>query len=321
VRDVRAAAAPAIRDQAGAEPLTLHEDRFFSPYPAVRRVARSLYEETRALPLVCPHGHVEPALLAEDAPFPEPTALLLIPDHYIFRMLYSQGVPLEALGVPTIDGSPVETDARKIWRVFASFYYLFRGTPTGIWLDNELHDVFGVRVKLTGETADRVYDEIREKLESPEFRPRALFERFNISVLATTDDPCDDLSAHATLAADPQFRGRVLPTFRPDRYLEPGRLSWPDAVTRLGAVAETDVGTYRGWVAAMENRRAHFRAHGAVSADHAPEDVGTNPLPPTWPSGSIELRSTVARPNRRRPRSAGTCSSKWPGCPVTTDWS
>ena len=164
----------------------LNPDRFFDPEPSVRRIARELYEETCDLPLICPHGHVDPALLADDRPFPEPATLIVVPDQYIIRMLYSQGVPMEALGIASRDGASVERDPRKIWRVFASFYYLFRGTPTGAWIDHELSEVFGVRTRLTGETAQVVYDEIGEKLRSPEFRPRALFERFRIEVLATS---------------------------------------------------------------------------------------------------------------------------------------
>ena len=141
------------RVRAAADPLVLHDDRFFDADPAVRRVARALYDETKALPLVCPHGHVDPRLLADDEPFPEPAALIITPDHYIFRMLYSQGLPMEALGIPTRDGSATEADPRKVWQLFAEHYYLFRGTPTGVWLDHELHDVFGVRTKLTGDTA------------------------------------------------------------------------------------------------------------------------------------------------------------------------
>src|SRR5436305_12387918 len=177
-------------------PLVLNEDRFFDPSPAIRDAARSLYEETRELPLICPHGHVEPSLLADDAAFPEPTALLIVPDHYIFRMLYARGVSMESLGVPTRDGTPVETDPRKIWQRFAEHYYLFRGTPTGAWLDHELHELFHVRVKLDASTADSIYDQIAERLASPEFRPRALFDRFNIEVLATTDKAGDRLASH-----------------------------------------------------------------------------------------------------------------------------
>src|SRR5215831_2830625 len=173
-----------------------HEDRFFDPEPSVRRVARALYEETRGLPIVSPHGHVDPRLLATNTPFPDPASLIVIPDHYILRLLYAHGLALESLGVATRDGGSVETDPRAIWRRFAERYFLFRGTPTGAWLDHELHLVFGIREPLDGDTATRVYDEITEKLASPEFLPRALFERFGIEVLATTDKASDQLEHH-----------------------------------------------------------------------------------------------------------------------------
>ena len=138
---------------ASRQPLALHDDRFFDSDPVIRATARALYDETRDLPLICPHGHVEPAVLADNVAFPEPTALLITPDHYIFRVLYSRGVSMESLGVPTRDGSPVEQDPRRIWQRFAEHYHLFRGTPTGAWFDHELHDLFGVRVKLDGSSA------------------------------------------------------------------------------------------------------------------------------------------------------------------------
>src|SRR5690554_1394098 len=181
------------------EKLELHEDRYFDSDPTLRKIARTLYEGTRDLPIVGPHGHVDPALLAENRPFPEPTALILIPDHYIFRMLYSQGIRLEALGIPTRDGTEVEQDPRAIWQIFAEHWYLFRGTPTGAWLDHEFHEVFGIRQKLGGDTAQEIYDEIAEKLTLPEFMPRALFEQFNIEVLTTTDAATDSLEHHRAI--------------------------------------------------------------------------------------------------------------------------
>jgi glucuronate isomerase len=250
------------------EPLVLHEDRYFDPDPGVRRAARALYEGTRHLPLVCPHGHVDPALLAEDAPFPEPAALLLVPDHYIFRLLYSRGVPMEALGVPARDGTPVERDPRRIWQLFAEHYYLFRGTPTGAWLAHELSEVFGVRVKLTGETAQAVYDEILERLRSPEFRPRALYERFRIEVLATTDAAADPLAHHRAIRAS-GWPGRVIPTFRPDAAFRIAAPGWAGELAALGRAAGMDVGDYAGFVAALEARRAHFRELDATATDHA----------------------------------------------------
>ena len=272
--------APAVAR--AAAPLVLHPDRYFDPDPAIRRVARTLYEEASSLPLICPHGHVDPAILATNAPFPEPTALLLIPDHYIFRMLYSQGIPLDALGVPTIDGSPVETDARKIWRLFASHYYLFRGTPTGIWLDNELHDVFGVRVKLGADTADRVYDEIAEKLESPEFRPRALFERFNIEVLATTDSASDPLAQHRAIRGSGWAYGahRVVPTFRPDALFRIAQPTWPQELAALEAVHGAAIASYDAFVNALAARRAYFKSFGGTATDHAVLEPWTEVQPP-----------------------------------------
>jgi Glucuronate isomerase len=225
---------------ASGRPLRLHADRFFDADPATRRAAREIYEDIRDLPLVCPHGHVDPALLAENSAFPEPTALLIIPDHYIFRMLYSQGVPLEDIGVPTRDGSPVEGDPRKIWQRVADHWYLFRGTPSGAWLAHELHELFGVRQQLDGSTAQRIYDEIAEKLVSPEFRPRALFEQFRIEMIATTDAATDPLTHHRTIRESDWAYGRrrVIPCFRPERCsasrsTRPGRRSFARSSRRV----------------------------------------------------------------------------------------
>jgi glucuronate isomerase len=258
----------AHRSPSTEDALVPHEDRFFDPDPAVRGIARALYEETRRLPLICPHGHVDPALLATDAPFPEPTALLIIPDHYIFRMLYSRGVPMETMGVPTRDGSPVETDPRKIWQTFADHAYLFRGTPTGAWLDHELYDLFGVRVRLNGHTAQRVYDQIAERLQSPEFRPRALFDRFNIEVLATTDAAADPLHHHRAIRQS-GWGGRVIPTFRPDSVLRIAAPGWAEEIGALAAASGKPIDSYAGLIAALEDRRAFFRSLGATATDHA----------------------------------------------------
>ncbi len=254
--------------RAGGEPLVLHEDRYFDPDPAIRRAARELYEGVRDLPLVCPHGHVDPAILADDDAVPEPTALVVIPDHYIFRMLYSQGVSLESLGIPTRDGSPVEQDPRKIWQRFGEHYYLFRGTPTGAWIDHEFAEVFGIRHKLSGATAQRIYDEIDEKLRSPEFRPRALFERFNIEVLATTDAATDPLDHHQKIRAS-GWNGRVVPTFRPDALFRIALPTWTDALAALERVSGRPLGSQEAFVGALAERRAFFKTLGATATDHA----------------------------------------------------
>ena len=246
----------------------LHEHRFFDPEPDVRRVAAELHAETRPLPLVCPHGHVDPALLAENAPFPEPTALIVVPDHYIYRMLYSRGVPLESLGIPTRDGAPVEQDPRRIWQLFADHYHLFRGTPTGAWLDYELADVFGIEERLAGDTGQRIYDELAERLRSPEFLPRALYERFNIEVLATTDRATDSLAHHRAIR-ESGWGGRVVPTFRPDALFRVAATQWNAERAELARVHGAPVLDFNEFREALRARRRYFRDLGATATDHA----------------------------------------------------
>lgn len=256
--------------------LRLHPDRLLPTAPEVRSIARRLYDEVRALPILSPHGHVEARLLLDDEPFADPTSLLVTPDHYVTRLLHASGVPLDRLGVGQ---GPMDPDsARAAWRLLCENWSVYRGTPVRYWLESALVDVFGLSLRPSAETADELYDGISAHLADPRFLPRALFDRFGIEVLATTDDPTDDLAAHAALRDDPTFTGRVVPTFRPDRYLEAGRPQWARDVLRLGVVAGVDTGTYAGWVAAMENRRAYFRSHGGVSTDHSHEDVGTEAL-------------------------------------------
>ena len=265
--------------RAGSPPaLTLHDDRFFDPDSSVRRIARSLYEETRSLPLICPHGHIDPRLLAEDTAFPEPAALLITPDHYILRMLYSQGVSLEELGIPTRDAATSTADPRRVWELFAAHYSLFRGTPTGVWLDYELHELFGVRVKLGRATAQRIYDEIQEKLRSPEFRPRALFRRFNIELLATTDAATDPLEYHRALR-ESSWLGRVIPTFRPDALFRIALPGWRAELTKLEALHGRTIDSHAEFIRALEGRRAYFRTMGATATDHAVAEPYTERLP------------------------------------------
>jgi glucuronate isomerase len=259
-----------------AAPLVRSLDRLLPAEPGVRAVARRLYEAVRALPILSPHGHVDARLLADDVPFGDPATLFVTPDHYVTRLLHAGGIPLADLGVGR--GELSEDESRRVWRRLCENWHLFRGTPSRYWLEESLASVFDVTVSPSPATADAIYDQVAERLAKDAYRPRALFERFGIEVLATTDDPCDDLAAHAALAADGAFPGRVLPTFRPDRYLEVPAPGWADAVARLGEVSGADTGSYAGWVVAMEERRAYFRAHGATSADHSHEDVGTEPL-------------------------------------------
>ncbi len=255
--------------------MNLPQDRFFHPDPAQRRAARELYEAVTDLPLVCPHGHVDPRLLADpDASFGTPAELLIIPDHYVFRMLYSQGIPLEALGIPRRDGGPVEQDHRKIWQTFADNFFLFRGTPTGIWLAQEIAEVFGVREKLTSSTAQSLYDQIEAKLATPEFRPRALFERFQIEVLCTTDAATDSLQHHQAIQAS-AWTGKVLPTFRPDAVVNLLAPDWPEQIGALSHSSGIHIHSFSTFVDALEERRSFFVSMGATATDLSVESVFT----------------------------------------------
>jgi len=250
--------------------MVLHEDRFFDPDPAVRRVARELYEETRRLPIVSPHGHVDPRILATNEPFAEPAALIVQPDHYILRMLYSRGIPLERL----LQGEP-----RAVWRLFAEQYFLFRGTPTGAWLDHELHEVLGVSAPLSAETAERSYDEIMARLAGPDFRPRALFERFDIEVLATTDAASDPLRHHCAIK-ESRWKGRVIPCFRPDAVFKIAAPGWAQELEKLGREHGAPLVDYAEFLRALEDRRTFFKQMGATATDHAVLEPYTTWLSP-----------------------------------------
>jgi glucuronate isomerase len=246
----------------------LHPHRYFDPDPETRRVAAALYARVADLPLVCPHGHVDPALLARNERFPDPASLLVIPDHYVTRMLYSQGIPLERLGIPTRDGTPVEDDPRKVWQLFAEHFHLFRATPTGAWLRHELEDVFGITDPLDRAHADGIYDAIQATLDDPGFLPRALFDRFNIEVLCTTDAAGDSLEHHQALR-DSGWAGTIRPTFRPDIAVTLTHASWQAEIDRISAASGIEVRNYDTFIQALEQRRAFFKSMGATATDHA----------------------------------------------------
>lgn len=256
--------------------LELHPDRLFPADPGVRDIARRLHDSVKDLPIISPHGHVPPEWLADDTPFSDPTTLLITPDHYVNRLMHSHGVELSQLGVNQAQFS--DEQKREAFRTLCSHWHIYRGTPVKYWFEHTFAEVFGITAKPSAETADRIYDQIAEALTTPEFTPRALYHKFNIEVMATTDDPCDDLAKHKQLIDDPSWDGRVLPAFRPDKYLEPARPDWNELTDRLGEVSGQDVDTYAGWVAAMENRRTYFKEHGATSTDHSHADARTDVL-------------------------------------------
>ncbi|MGI9156698.1 MAG: glucuronate isomerase [Marmoricola sp.] len=253
-----------------------HPDRLLPSDSGLRDIARRLYRATRDLPIISPHGHVPARLLFDDLPFRDPASLFVTPDHYVTRLLHANGVSLFDLGVGR--GPLSEPESRAVWRLVCESWSVFRGTPVRYWLESELHDIFDVTERPSAKSADAVYDQVADCLGRPEFRPRALFERFGIEVLATTDDPADDLDAHRQLAATDGWTARVAPTFRPDRYLEAGRPGWRASVDRLGEVAEVETGDYAGYLLALEERRRYFVEHGAFSADHGHQDASAAPM-------------------------------------------
>lgn len=245
----------------------LHDDRFFDSNPVIRSIARELYYSVKNLPIISPHGHVDPYIFVDNAPFPNPTQLFIIPDHYVFRMLYSQGIPMERLGIPSINGTPVEKDPVKIWELFCENYYLFNGTPSGVWLDYEFNIVFGIKEKPDAENAIRIYDELSEKINSPEFLPRSLFERFNIEALSTTDAATDSLEPHKKIK-ESGWKGKIIPAFRPDGVTDLSNRYWKENIKKLGAIVGYDISSYSKFVQALEERREFFIKVGATSTDH-----------------------------------------------------
>lgn len=258
----------------------LPANRYFDPDPTQRQMARELYKSVVDHPFVCPHGHVDPALFAHpEATLGTPTEMLIIPDHYVFRMLYSQGISLESLGIAPLNGGTSETDHRKIWQSFAENFYLFRGTPTGLWMAYMFKQVFGVKKKLTGATAQAIYDQIEAKTASPDFRPRALFDRMNIEVLCTTDFATDSLAHHQTIR-NSGWGGDIRPTFRPDDVIHLGRHGWRERIDRLSELTGIEVNSYTALIQALEERRDFFKSLGAVATDSDGTSLTTGELSP-----------------------------------------
>jgi glucuronate isomerase len=258
----------------------LSDDRLFPPEPSVRSIAKRLYAEVRSLPIISPHGHTDPAWFAQNEAFRDPSSLFIVPDHYVYRMLYSQGVALESLGIPRVDGSPVEQDPRKIWRLLARNWHLFRGTPSRMWLTHALSEVFGVDETLEPASADRVYDRIADCLGRPEFSPRALFDRFRIEVLATTESPLDLLPHHRAIRQS-GWGGRVITTFRPDPVVDPEYEGFAGNVAKLGEITGHDTHTWEGYLAALADRRRYFASLGATATDHGHPTAATFDLSPS----------------------------------------
>ncbi|MDQ0680220.1 glucuronate isomerase [Arthrobacter pascens] len=247
-----------------SQSIAANPDRLLPADPGTRSIARDLLQRVQDLPIISPHGHVDAAVIEHNTPFPDPAALLVSPDHYVTRLIHASGVPLDRLR----GSNTSEPDSRTVWREFCKAWPLFEGTASGYWLRTQFDSVFGLQQEISAETAGASYDAISAKLLEPGFRPRQLFKDFNIEVLATTDDPLDSLASHKAIAEDPTFHGRVLPTFRPDAYLNIAHPAWSANVDRLIAAAGDGATGYAGYINALEIRRRYFVEHGAVSADH-----------------------------------------------------
>jgi glucuronate isomerase len=260
------------RSQGGV--ILIHEDRLFPAEPSIRKIAKALYAHVKSLPIVSPHGHTQAAWFAKNEPFPDPAKLFVQPDHYVYRMLYSQGISLEDLEI----GQEELKDARKVWRIFASHYYLFRGTPTRLWLDFAFQDLFGMEERLSEKTADLYFDIISEKLRTPEFLPRALYERFNLEVLATTDSPLDSLDDVKAIRKS-GWKARILPTFRPDAVVDPEFRGFAANIVRLGEQTGEDTAAWAGYLNALRIARARFRTLGCTATDHGHPTAQTADLP------------------------------------------
>ncbi len=260
--------------------LIMHQDRLFPTQQETRSIARRLYDEVRDLPIISPHGHTDPRWYAENINFDNPAQLFITPDHYLFRMLYSQGLPLERLGLTPRGKQTAQADPKDAWQCFAEQYHLFRGTPSRIWFDHALHEVFGVDQRLGPDTAPAIYDRINAQLGKPEFRVRSLYERFNIEAIATTDSPLDDLAHHRALARD-SWPGRVLPAFRPDPVVDPEFEGFAQGVEALGRITGEDTTTWSGYLKALAQRRQDFKALGCTSTDHGHPSAATADLDPS----------------------------------------
>jgi glucuronate isomerase len=258
--------------------MSLHPDRLLPIEPEARTIARGLFAGVEKLPILSPHGHTEPIWYARNEAFTDPVSLFVRPDHYIFRLLYSQGVSMQALGIPDRHGVPTNTDNRAIWRTFAKHWYLFRATPSRLWFEHALETIFGITERLTEANADALYDRIADALPTPEMRPRALFERFNIEAISTTDGALDSLAFHDEIAQS-GWKGRVLPAYRPDAVIDPDRdrAGFTARLEQLATLAGTTM-SWQGYLEAHRVRRAYFKARGATSTDHGHPSAHTENL-------------------------------------------
>lgn len=240
--------------------MSMNSSKILPNDPQTKVLATRLYELIADLPIISPHGHVDPELLAKNEPFGNPTELFILKDHYVTRLLHSVGVDLSDIYK--------SSDPRKVWSIFYENYHVFSGTSSGYWFEETLRSIFAIKDLPSTENANRHYDLIASNLLEPAFLPKALAKRFNIEILATTDDPIDNLEYHREISKDSSFETKVVPTFRPDRYLDPRSIGWKENIEKLLAVVNLKENNYKNFISALEDRRQYFKQHGAFSSDH-----------------------------------------------------
>lgn len=268
--------------------MLLNENRLFPSDPNTRSIAKRLFAEVENLPLISPHGHTDPEWFAKNENFVDPAQLLIVPDHYIFRMLMSQGIQLEDLGITDTKGVTKQADGRKIWQLFAENYHLFRSTPTRLWLDYTFQNLFGFTERLTAVNAMDYYDKIAEDLTKDSFKPRALFKQFNIEVLSTTETALDPLIHHQAIK-NSDWSGRVVTSYRPDNVIDPDTPNFKQNIQKFGEITGEDITKWQSYLAAHRNRRAFFISHGATTTDHGHPTARTVDLPEEKASQLYEL--------------------------------
>ncbi|MGJ8694324.1 MAG: glucuronate isomerase [Thalassotalea sp.] len=260
-------------------PYKMHPDRLFSSDSKEREISRLLYNSVKDLPIISPHGHTDPSWFANNNNFTNATELLIIPDHYVFRMLYSQGVSLDEIGLARVDGSTTDVDYLAVWKLFAKNYYLFHGTPSRMWMDYVFCEVFGFDVVLNEGNAEFFYETINKALATDAFRPRELLKHFNIELLATTEGATDSLQHHSKIKAD-GLNNTVITTFRPDDVVDPQIRGFSQNIEKLSALTNEDTHSWHGYLNAIRNRREFFRLHGATATDHGHATALTADLSP-----------------------------------------
>ena len=245
----------------------MKNDRHLTSNEKALPLAREIFAQMNKWPIISPHGHVAAELILENKQFSNPVELLIKPDHYLTRMLFSQGISYEKLDLPNKSAVVKGISPQEIWRIFAKNWKLFRGTPSRIWFQEILSKFFEIDEILNEVNADAIYEKISIVLAQPEFRPQHLLNQFNIEVLATTDSTSSDLQAHRKLL-ELDLNTRIIPTFRPDDVSDPLRKDWRQSIKDLSTITGVEIATFKNLLSALRLQRNRFSELGGTATDH-----------------------------------------------------